>query len=130
MGRCVEHTKGRHMCPALAMEAYRECSHCLSHSSPLSEMSMSEEQRCIRAQGNCLLAFSNMSLVMAVLIASSLINLFMFTTIRFTVCFLFRTCPRNAEHYEAAQGFASYPPYLHIYVLHFQVRIIQMCVCV
>ena len=61
MGRCVEHTKGRHMCPALAMEAYRECCHCSSHSSPLSEMSTRDEQRCVRAQGNCL--FSNTSLV-------------------------------------------------------------------
>ena len=52
----------------------------------LSEMNTSEEQRCVRAQGNCLLAFSNTSLFMAVEIASSLINLFMFTRIRFTVC--------------------------------------------
>ena len=35
MGRCVEHTKGRHMCPALAMEAYRECCHYLSLLIPL-----------------------------------------------------------------------------------------------
>ena len=35
MGRCAEHTKGRHMCPVPAMEAYRECCHCSTHSSPL-----------------------------------------------------------------------------------------------
>ena len=35
MGRCVQHTKGRHMCPVPAMEAYRECCHCSTHSSPL-----------------------------------------------------------------------------------------------
>ena len=34
MGRCVESTKGRHMCPVPAMEAYRECCRCSSHSSP------------------------------------------------------------------------------------------------
>ena len=28
-------TKGRHMCPVPAMEAYRECCHCSTHSSPL-----------------------------------------------------------------------------------------------
>ena len=27
--------KGRHMCPVPAMEAYRECCHCSTHSSPL-----------------------------------------------------------------------------------------------
>ena len=58
MGRCVEHTKGRHLCPALVMETYRECCHCSSHSSALSEMSTSEEKRCVRAKSNCLLAFS------------------------------------------------------------------------
>ena len=62
------------MCPALAMEAYRECCHCSSHSSPLSEMSTSEELRCVLAQSNCLLAFSNTSLVMAVEIASSFVH--------------------------------------------------------
>ncbi|KAL5473749.1 hypothetical protein EMCRGX_G028293 [Ephydatia muelleri] len=35
MGRCVQRTKGRHMCPVPAMEAYRECCHCSTHSSPL-----------------------------------------------------------------------------------------------
>ena len=35
MGRCVQCTKGRHMCPVPAMEAYRECCHCSTHSSPL-----------------------------------------------------------------------------------------------
>ena len=85
-GMCVEHTKGRHMCPALAMEAYRECCHCSSHSSSLSEMSTSEEQRCVRAQSNCLLALSDTSLVITVEKASSLIYLFMFTMIHFTVC--------------------------------------------
>ena len=35
MGRCVQLTKGRHMCPVPAMEAYRECCHCSTHSSPL-----------------------------------------------------------------------------------------------
>ena len=35
MGKCVEHTKGRHMCPVSAMESYRECCHCSTHSSPL-----------------------------------------------------------------------------------------------
>ena len=35
MGRCVQHTKGRHMCPVPVMEAYRECCHCFTHSSPL-----------------------------------------------------------------------------------------------
>ena len=34
-GRCVQRTKGRHMCPVPAMEAYRECCHCSTHSSPL-----------------------------------------------------------------------------------------------
>ena len=34
-GQCVQHTKGRHMCPVPAMEAYRECCHCSTHSSPL-----------------------------------------------------------------------------------------------
>ena len=32
---CVQRTKGRHMCPVPAMEAYRECCHCSTHSSPL-----------------------------------------------------------------------------------------------
>ena len=35
MGRCVECTKGRHMCPVPAVEAFRECCHCSTHSSPL-----------------------------------------------------------------------------------------------
>ena len=35
MGRCVERTKGRHMCPVPTVEAYRECCHCSTHSSPL-----------------------------------------------------------------------------------------------
>ena len=35
MGRCVQRTKGRHMCPVPAMEVYRECCHCSTHSSPL-----------------------------------------------------------------------------------------------
>ena len=35
MSRCVQRTKGRHMCPVPAMEAYRECCHCSTHSSPL-----------------------------------------------------------------------------------------------
>ena len=118
------------MYPALTMEAYRECCHYSSHSSPLSEMSTSEEQRCVRAQGNCLLAFSNTSLVMVVEIASSLINLFMFTMIHFTVCVFVYNLSRDAEHYEAAQSYASYPPYLHVHVLHCQVRVIHMCVCV
>ena len=33
MGRCVKRTKGRHTCPVPAMEAYRECCHCSTHSS-------------------------------------------------------------------------------------------------
>ena len=35
MGRCVQRSKGRHMCLVPAMEAYRECCHCSTHSSPL-----------------------------------------------------------------------------------------------
>ena len=40
MGRCVQHTKGRHLCPVPAMEAYRECCHCplTPHSSSTSKM--------------------------------------------------------------------------------------------
>ena len=33
MGRCAEHTKGRHMCPVPAIEAYRECCRYSTHSS-------------------------------------------------------------------------------------------------
>eukprot|EP00731_Ephydatia_muelleri_P021915 Em0014g506a len=35
MGRCVQRTKGRHICPVPAMEAYRACCNCSTHSSPL-----------------------------------------------------------------------------------------------
>ena len=53
----------------------------------------------------------------------SLIDLFMFTMIRFKFSFI--TCPRNAEHYEAPQGYASYPPYLHVCVCVNDI----LCVC-
>ncbi|KAL5481431.1 hypothetical protein EMCRGX_G021583, partial [Ephydatia muelleri] len=39
MGRCVQR---RHMCPVPAMEAYRECCHCSTHSSPSSTSKMGE----------------------------------------------------------------------------------------
>ena len=35
---CIVCTKGRHTCPVAAMEAYRGCCRCSTHSSPTSEM--------------------------------------------------------------------------------------------
>ena len=126
MGRCVEHTKGRHMCPALTMEAYTE-------NAATVRLTPHHSQKWARAKNK--VAYEEEQLFTCIFQyvigygSRNSLNLFMFTMIRFPVFVLFRTCPRNAEHYEAAQGYANYPPYLHVY-MYCTGSYTCVCVCV